>query len=91
MQDQKDRTVVSGAVFADAESGRPVRLHRAGRRVVRLFHGAQSDPQGDCGEPPSGGGDLDAQRGVQALRGSVHGGAGVYQDRPRRHRRGVVL
>ena len=42
---KKTRAVVSGAVPADAEKGWSVRLHRTGRRAVRLLQGAQSYSQ----------------------------------------------
>ena len=65
--------------------------HRPGRGAVRVLQGPQGYPAGVGGEPPAGGGDLHALRGVQALRRGVHGGAGVHQDGPRRHGPGVVL
>ncbi len=67
------------------------RCHRAGRGAVRLVQGPQGHPEGAGGQQPAGGGDLHALRGVQALRRGVHRGAGVHQDRPRRHGSGVVL
>ena len=67
LQDEKDGAAVPGAVPADAEGGRPLRLHRARRRAVRLLQGPQGYPQGAGGEPPAGGGDLHALRRVQAL------------------------
>ena len=53
-------------------SRRALRLHRAGRRAVRLIHGAQGDPAGNGRRQPPGSGDLDALRRVQALRGRIH-------------------
>ena len=46
LQDQEDGASVPGAVSADAEGRRPLRLHRPGRCALRLFHGAQGHPQG---------------------------------------------
>lgn len=88
---KKDRAVVSGPVPTDAEKERSVRLHRAGRRVVRLLQGAQSYSQRTGGEPSAARSDLYALRCVQTLCGSFHGGAGVHQNRCGRHRKRLVL
>ena len=80
-----DGTSVSGAVPVDAEGGRSGSGHRAGRRAVRILHGAQGDPQGTGGGQPAGSGHFHALRRVQALRRRVHRDSDLYQDRPRRH------
>ena len=49
VQDEEDGAAVPGAVPADAARGRALRLHRAGRRAVRLLQG----PQGRCARPSS--------------------------------------
>ena len=70
---------------------RTLRLHRAGRRAVRLFHRTQSHPQRAGGRQPAGGRDLHAQRRIQALCRGVYRGADLHQDRPRWYRQCVVL
>lgn len=65
---------------ADAEKGRPVRLHCAGRRAFRLLQSSQGHSERAGGEPSAAGGDLHAIRCIQALRGRVHSGTGVHQD-----------
>ena len=87
----EDRAAVPGAVSADAEKRRAMRLHRAGRRAVRFFQRAQGDPQGVGRKPPAAGSDFHAFRRVQTLCGRFYGGAGVYQNRSRRHGQRVVL
>lgn len=70
---------------------RMLRLHRPGRRAVRLFHRTQSHPQRAGGRQPAGGRDLHAQRRIQALCRGVYRGADLHQDRPRWYRQCVVL
>ena len=91
MQNKEDGAAFPCAVPAYAEGGRALRVHCAGRRAVRLLHGAQGHPQGTGGEPSPGGGDLHALGRVQALRGRVHRHPDLHQDGPRRHGSRVVL
>ena len=70
---------------------RTLRLHRAGRRAVRLFHRTQSHPQRAGGRQPAGGRDLHAQRRIQALRRRVYCCVDFHQNRTRRHGQCVVL
>ena len=82
---KKTELLFLASVPADAAHRRALRLHRPRRCAVRLFHGTQSHPQGAGGGQPAGGGDLHAQRRIQALCRGVYRGAGLHQDRPRRH------
>lgn len=91
LQDQENGTAVFGSVPADAPHRRTLRLHRPGRRAIRLFHRTQSHPQRAGGRQPAGGRDLHAQRRIQALCRGVYRGADLHQDRPRWYRQCVVL
>ena len=56
--------IILGAVPEDAARGRALRLYRAGRRAVRLFHRAQGHPQDADRGQSTGGRRLDALRRV---------------------------
>ena len=80
-QDEEDRAAVCRPDPSDAQEGRQVGNDRAGRSTVRFLHGPPSATQAAGGREPAGGGDLLAQRRVQALRRSIDRNPCVHEGR----------